>query len=218
MPFASTAYGKFFRINSLLIVWFGAVLLLGGCGLFRSPEEKPAVEYFPVYIGLDTLVEGKARPEQWIVKDRLIAMEAGMDMTDKLLRLADTLSMDYFNGLCIHLSGMDSLPDVGLILQVELWEHLDYEGPGSLPPYQSWYGFFQGSAQGLQTTIILKETFLQRDYEGAWIDGLLFFYQGDSMPPTDHTMLHGLHLRTDESRPRPVVMGPSKGFFAGRVI
>ncbi len=201
-------YEKFFRISGLLTVYIGTVLLLGGCGLFRSPEEKPGVDYLPVYVGLDTLMEGQEQAAQWIVKDRLIAMEAGMDMTDKLHRLADTLSMDYFNGLCIHLPGADSVGDVGLILRVELWENTDYDGPGSLPPYQSWYDFFQGSAGGLQTSITLKETFLQRDHEGEWIDGLQFFYQGDPMPATDHTLLHGLHLRQDDRRLRDVVSGP----------
>lgn len=38
--------------------------------------------------------------------------------------------------------------------------------------------FFQGSTGGEMTSTALIETFLQRDYDGEWIDGVKFLYEG----------------------------------------
>lgn len=43
-----------------------------------------------------------------------------------------------------------------------------------------------GSTGSLMTANTLKETFLQREYKGNWIDGVEFFCNGQPIPEMDH--------------------------------
>ncbi|MEO0189758.1 MAG: hypothetical protein ABIL18_02130 [candidate division WOR-3 bacterium] len=57
-------------------------------------------------------------------------------------------------------------------------------------------GFFQGSSGGLSTTITLVKTFLQPDYQGEWIDGIEFYYEGEPISNEwDHIRLNGTIYR-----------------------
>ncbi|NLM92507.1 MAG: hypothetical protein GX168_06160, partial [Bacteroidales bacterium] len=55
-----------------------------------------------------------------------------------------------------------------------------------------WYDYFQGSMGGMNTSIVLRESFLQPDYDGVWIDAVAFYYQGDPIGAWDHLLLEGL--------------------------
>jgi hypothetical protein len=46
-----------------------------------------------------------------------------------------------------------------------------------LYPWNS--GYFQGSTGGAITSITLMESYLQKSYEGDWIDGVKFLYEGE---------------------------------------
>lgn len=55
--------------------------------------------------------------------------------------------------------------------------------------------YFQGSTGGTVTTITLTETALQKTYEGEWIDGVTFLYEGENIV-FDHVYgLSELNLR-----------------------
>ena len=61
----------------------------------------------------------------------------------------------------------------------------------------AWKGlYFQGSSGGAQTTYILVTTYLQPHYNGAWIDGVQFWYDGKPVSSDwDHISLHGTILK-----------------------
>lgn len=66
-----------------------------------------------------------------------------------------------------------------------------------------WLGFhFQGSTGGYITIYVLKESFLQREYPGDWVDGVIFCYQGKPIKPGswDHISLDGHFSRSEVSR------------------
>ncbi|MBM7560683.1 hypothetical protein [Fusibacter tunisiensis] len=42
-------------------------------------------------------------------------------------------------------------------------------------------GYFQGSTGSAVTSIALVDSYLQPDYEGAWIDGVKFLYEGETI-------------------------------------
>jgi len=61
---------------------------------------------------------------------------------------------------------------------------------------RTWKGiYFQGSTGGGITQHILEYSFLQRDYEGEWIDGIEFYYEGKPIEEWDHINLTGTILR-----------------------
>ena len=62
-------------------------------------------------------------------------------------------------------------------------------------------GYFQGSAGGGMTTFALRETFLQRDFQGEWVDGVEFYYEGKPIYGWDHLLLNGRFFRDKNSDP-----------------
>lgn len=59
-------------------------------------------------------------------------------------------------------------------------------------------GYFQGSAGGLITTVTLVDTFLQRDHEGDWIDGVRFLYNNKETKEFEYEhvgLFNGPHYR-----------------------
>lgn len=61
----------------------------------------------------------------------------------------------------------------------------------------SWYARFQGSLNGVVTETVLIKSFLQEDYQGEWLDGVEFLYQGKPFyeDQWDHIQLHGTFMR-----------------------
>jgi hypothetical protein len=162
---------------------------------FGTETKEAKMERLCIYTAEDEWDESGTFSRLIAVEDMHFDIPAELSLREKVQHLADTLSVHYFNGLEIQLLALDTLNESGNILTINLVEHPNYQGPGSLSPYKSWYDYFQGSAGGGNTTIVLKESFLQRDYEGQWIDGIIFYYQGKEMQDLDHVNLHGLLLR-----------------------
>lgn len=64
-------------------------------------------------------------------------------------------------------------------------------------PDISWRtGYFQGSTGGAVTSISLEETMLQKDYDGDWVDGVKFLYEGEPIEYEHVSGLLGTQYRT----------------------
>ena len=179
-------------IICLIIPYLFTVLFLGCKEEKKEAEEEITPEMFPVYIGKDTFIEEINAYKLIPYKDRKIPIDRNKTINKKLSSLTDTLSKSHFNDLKIDVSKIYSNDSIGKIANINLIEDPGFDGPGSLPSYQSWYDYFQGSHGGQHTTILLRENILQKDYQGPWIDGVVFFYQGDSIGIQNHVNLHGV--------------------------
>lgn len=125
-----------------------------------------------------------------------VAIRENLSLFEKLKLLADMLSRFRFGNLPINVLKIESR-DTKKIAIVELEEK-----EGRYFPW-SWRGqYFQGSTGGDITTATLVETFLQRDYEGDWIDGVEFYYEGKPMRGDwDHVPgLFGTMYREEEQK------------------
>jgi hypothetical protein len=90
---------------------------------------------------------------------------ADSSLTGKLRFLASMLKEHRF-GLPVEVTGVED-HDGKTIATIDL------RGEG-------WCRLFATSFQGTCTEITLKETFLQREYDGKWVDSVQFLYEGGS--------------------------------------
>ena len=182
------------KTSTKLVTVIALLLTSIGCRESRRIEEVN-MEQFPIYISKDTLFIEENVYRQIPIVDRYIEVERSKSIIGKITSIADSLSYFYFNDLRILVGKIDSVKGQGSILNISLVENPGYNGPGSLPMYFSWYDYFQGSSGGQNTTFILEESILQKSYQGDWIDGVVFFYQGDSIGLWDHLYLDGVLSR-----------------------
>lgn len=122
---------------------------------------------------------------------RLINIERNQPLEKKVSTLLDSISYNKFNNLKIEVLSIDETPEGNKSLIVNLKEKPGFIIPDSLGKYHSWYEFFQGSMGGEQTTIILIESILQREFTGDWIDEVEFNYQNEKIGEWDHVFLSG---------------------------
>ncbi|MDX9941069.1 MAG: hypothetical protein RBS53_02480 [Bacteroidales bacterium] len=167
-------------------------LFFGSCGPREAQNVAPENDTLVIYVGRDTLLPGEESIQMIPVPDRLIAVSSVLELSEKIRLLADSISACCFNNLPMEILAIDTLPETGVVLRVNLFEFPNYEGPGTMDPYQCWYDYFQGSMGGMNTSIVLRESFLQPDYDGVWIDAVAFYYQGDPIGAWDHLLLEGL--------------------------
>lgn len=99
---------------------------------------------------------------------------------DKLDILSKALSKVYFGNLPIEVSGVKNINGKKIAVvnlkeseeNQKIKETVNFKGT-------SWASnYFQGSTGGNVTSTSLIETMLQRDYNGTWIDGVTFLYNG----------------------------------------
>lgn len=103
-----------------------------------------------------------------------ITLEDSLTLEEKLTMIAEELSQLQFEGIGIEVAKIEE-QDGKKIATVNLTEVSD-------PGEANWKsGYFQGSTGGIITTVSLEETFLQRDYQGEWIDGVKFLYEGQEI-------------------------------------
>ncbi len=115
----------------------------------------------PVYTAnIDTY---KRETEYYIIIPKKILLE------EKLKVMADILTKSFAN-LPIEVMRIDN-KEGKLIAVINLKENSE-----SNATWNTLY--FQGSCGGTVISTTLIETFLQRDYEGEWIDGVKFLYHG----------------------------------------
>jgi len=160
--------------------------------IVASCKEDKETEKFKIYSDKEIICEKTNTYKMVTYKDKEFLIKKEKSVKDKLSLIADTLSKSYFNNLEISIKDIYEDDNNILIANIDLIENPDYDGPGSVPSYNSWYDHFQGSYGGRRTTILLKENLLQRNYEGVWIDGLVFFYEGDSIRSMAHLNLNGI--------------------------
>ena len=183
--------------KELFLLFFAFVIVIGSCKPRVQQEEGSETENLVIYSGRDTLLPGEESMRMVPVADRVISVPADLEIIEKIRILSDSLSVYYFDGREIKILSLDSLEGTGLVLHLNLVEPSNYEGPGTAPEYKSWYDFFQGSYGGQNTSIILRESFLQPDFDKPWIDAILFYYQGLPIGQWDHLFLDGLVKATN---------------------
>jgi len=160
-----------------------------------------------------------ADPYTWSATDDFsIAIPEGLPLAGRLQILASALSRRRFDNLPIEIIGVEerdgrTIALVGLLEsdwnrdlfaeQERLWDEGRGKEADSLyrkmqrPSWRTLY--FQGSTGGACTTIMLVETFLQRDYDGVWLDGVEFYYEGKPISDEwDHIHLSGPKYRQTE--------------------
>lgn len=105
-----------------------------------------------------------------------VSIPATLSLEEKLQVLADKLTEDVFPGLTMEFAGFQTMGGRSVAV-MDLIEPAD-QAVGD----PSWiYDHFQGSTGGTITTIALVETFLQREFDGAWIEGVYFTLNGESI-------------------------------------
>lgn len=118
-----------------------------------------------------------------------VATDEKATLRYKVELIADILSSIYFRDNPINLLRIENR-DGRKIGIIDLRE-------SGIEGVSTWRGgFFQGSSGGQWTTYMLTNAFLQPDYNGEWIDGVVFYYEGEPISNEwDHIFLHGVKLR-----------------------
>lgn len=110
-----------------------------------------------------------------MVQVSTVVVKTDEPLLNKMKMMADELSEKFFQGLEMEAKEIRTI-DGKEILVVDL-----KEGSGAAGE-KSWiYDYFQGSTGGLVTETALTETFLQREYGGRWVEGVLFTIDGESI-------------------------------------
>jgi hypothetical protein len=138
-------------------------------------------------------IYGPDKEYQDVIVERQIKIPAELSLEDKVQALADSLSEIRFKTLPLKVRTIEMIGE-SRIAVIELLE---------LPPDKrkdrlSWRGkYFQGAAGGFLASRILPETFLQKSYEGEWIDGVAFLYEGNqiSQDEWEHVSLNRVFYR-----------------------
>lgn len=114
-----------------------------------------------------------------------VKIEQALPLRLQLAMMANALSRHCFSYLPIEVQGIQEY-DGKKVAVINLKE---FEG---FKTTETWYGasweqgFFQGSAGGAATSVILIESFLQRDNPMPWIDGVVFLYEEQSIRQFEH--------------------------------
>lgn len=95
-------------------------------------------------------------------------------LEEKLEMVAEALSKDVFEGLGIEVSKIEIIHGKKVAI-INLSEKENPQGA-------TWNTmYFQGSAGGTITSVALGDTFLQKEYDGEWIDGVKFLYNNQDI-------------------------------------
>ena len=190
--------------NSLRILTFviTAVLtaLIVGLGVhywqnlkIKKVEIIRTTELFPVY-GSNKNVTNKEI-------NFYIRIPKSLALIEKLKIVAHKLSrfkFDYLPIEVLKIKSQNSNKIVVVNLRENNWnQNIDWSNPHFLNGNAgiTWRAHhFQGSAGGHFTTITLTETFLQKEYKGDWIDGIIFLYENEPIR-ADHVFLSGTIYR-----------------------
>lgn len=129
--------------------------------------------------------------DSWeIVEVKDINIDKTLSLQEKMQELARGLSSELFLGLPIQVVEIKKIngDDIAVI---DLQESKD----GLQDENKSWMdNYFQGSTGGTITATALEETFLQKDSDMNWVDGVQFLYNGKQIE-NDHVTLNNIVYR-----------------------
>lgn len=176
---------EFVGITILIIILFLAV-----AGISSLDKNK---------IDSETLGKFKIYSKDINTEKEMIIDEFGfykdIDTIDKRLNvIASNLSSSQFKNLPIELIEVEEIEGkkVAIFNLKENEENLN-KADWSEYTEPSWaINFFQGSAGGSWTLYTLQTTMLQPDYDGEWIDGVRFLYNGEENKYFQH--IEGLDM------------------------
>lgn len=103
-----------------------------------------------------------------------VVVKTDEPLINKMQFLADELSAKVFNNLEIKAKSIDTIEGKETLV-VDLMTPADANAIGWTD------GYFQGSTGGRSTETALIETFLQREYGGRWVEGVMFTLDGDTI-------------------------------------
>lgn len=113
--------------------------------------------------------------------DAYIYISEETALNQKLELLTKALSEAYFDKLPIEILRIEERDSKKVVI-INLRESAENQG---IIDYKEMKGktwmmhYMQGSTGGTITTTQLAETMLQKEYEGKWIDGVLFLYENE---------------------------------------
>jgi len=165
--------------------------------LLSCTSKNPAGDFneFALYSTKEVFDSAAGYIKMIPVVDRYISIPTNLSLINTASILLDSVSSNSFNNLKLEVTGIYNNKDSLKILTVNLKENPGFKMPDSLGNYRSWYDFFQGSMGGGQTTIILIESALQKQFNGEWADAVEFYYQNEKIGESDHVFLSGIIKR-----------------------
>lgn len=129
-----------------------------------------------------------------------ISIPKSLPMIEKLRIVADKLSRFKFNYLPIEVLRIEDKNGKKIAIinlrEYEWNRNIDWSKP--LQIYgATWRAlYFQGTTEGGFTTVTLIKTFLQKEYDGDWIDGVSFMYEDQPIGEDwEHISLSGVIYR-----------------------
>ncbi|CCQ95936.1 hypothetical protein CULT_330021 [[Clostridium] ultunense Esp] len=120
-----------------------------------------------------------------------------LPMEEQLHLLVNKLSQYCFNGLPIEIVDIKDIEGKKIAI-INLKEYSINQGIEDLEKLigSSWKAYyFQGTAGGIITSYQLIDTLLQKDYDGEWIDGVQFLYEGKDIVFEHVLGLSDIHYR-----------------------
>lgn len=123
----------------------------------------------------------------------LVYIPGSMNLQQKVTVIAGVLSEGFFDDLPIKVEKIEKVNGKKIAV-INLEERDDNQGvkDDAKLKGKTWaVHYLQGSAGGSMTSTALIETFLQREHNGEWIDGVRFLYNGG---PCDDRFQHAAGL------------------------
>ncbi len=109
-----------------------------------------------------------------------IKVEKATTLEEKLQSIADNLSKKEFDNLPIVIEKIEEVDGKQIAI-------INLKDDPSQKDGLNWMSFLNGgSTGGTITRVTLEESFLQREYKEAWIDGIKLIYEGEAIPELDH--------------------------------
>jgi hypothetical protein len=174
--------------NQLIKISVLSIIFVYGCKSHVAPKE---VDEFALFTATEIFDSVSGSYKIIPSVERLISIPKTQSLEEKVNDLLDSVSKNNFKNLKIEILRVEETQPGYKSLKVNLKENPGFIIPDSLGNYRSWYEHFQGSMGGDQTTIVLIESILQREYTGDWIDEVEFYYQGEKIVEWDHAFLSG---------------------------
>lgn len=110
-----------------------------------------------------------------------VKADVSLSVTEKLMIIANELSKMQFTNLPIEIQALEQIEGKTIaVINLREKEKKDEQD-------KTWIQYLNAGSTGSQITLVtLEESFLQRDLEGEWIDGMKIIYEGKDIEVMDH--------------------------------